>query len=65
MIEVLKDLQCIAILDSSLYGTMRIEPDHLTAADLASLAQDAHDGKVIYASQYWPCGMEPLPKKRP
>jgi hypothetical protein len=50
MVGVLKGHQCIAILDSSIYGAMRIEPDRLNAADLASVAQDARNGAVIYAS---------------
>jgi hypothetical protein len=49
MVVVLEGRQCIVILDYSGYGAMRIEPDRLTAADLASVAQDAHNGTVIYA----------------
>jgi len=50
MVGVLKGRRCIAILDSSVYGAMRIKPDRLTAADLASVAQDAHNDTVIYPS---------------
>ena len=50
MVGVVNGRQCITILDSSVYGAMRIKPDRLTAADLASVAQDAHNGTVIYAS---------------